>query len=117
MGDASIAKARALRRSASVTERLLWKLLRNRRLAGLKIRRQVPVGPYVADFLCIAHQLIVEADGPFHDPAEDARRDAFLTTKGFRVLRFTNSETHAADHRVMNRILAAVGRMGPVGEF
>lgn len=114
---ASIRQARTLRRTSSVTEDLLWRLLRNRKLEGLKFRRQVPIGPYVLDFLCLRHRLVVEADGPFHDPEHDAQRDAWLVSKGFRVLRFTNSEIHAADYRVMNRILAAVGQVGPIGEI
>jgi very-short-patch-repair endonuclease len=114
---ASIRQARSLRRRSSVTEDRLWQMLRNRKLEGLKFRRQVPMGPYVLDFLCLRHRLVVEADGPFHDPQHDARRDAWLGSQGFRVLRFSNSEIHGADHRAMNRILAAVGRLGPVGEI
>ena len=114
---ASIKQARSLRRLSSVTEDLLWQMLRDRKLEGLKFRRQVPMGPYVLDFLCLRHRLVVEADGPFHDPQHDAKRDAWLVSQGFKVLRFTNSQIHAADHRVMNRILAAVGRLGLVGEI
>ena len=76
--DAAITQARSLRRRAPVTERQLWTLLRDRRLADLKFRRQVPMGPYVLDFVCFQHRLIVEADGPFHDPEHDARRDQWL---------------------------------------
>ena len=114
---ASIKQARAFRRTSSVTEDLLWQMLRDRKLEGLKFRRQVPMGPYVLDFLCLRHRLVVEADGPFHDPEHDARRDAWLASQGFRVLRFSNSQIHAADHRVVNRILAAVGKRGPIGEI
>jgi very-short-patch-repair endonuclease len=46
----------------------------------------------------LRHRLVVEADGPFHDPEHDARRDAWLVSQGFRVLRFTNSQIHGADH-------------------
>jgi very-short-patch-repair endonuclease len=74
------------------------------------------MGPYVLDFVCLRHRLVVEADGPFHDAQQDARRDAWLAARGFRVLRFSNGEINAADHRVMNRILAAVGVLGPIGE-
>jgi very-short-patch-repair endonuclease len=98
---------------ASSTERDLWRLLRDRRLDGLKFRRQVPIGPYVADFVCLRHRLIVEADGPFHDPDRDATRDAWLARQGFRVLRFSNHEIDSGEHRVFARILAAVGQPGP----
>ena len=80
-----------MRRNPSWTERLLWKVLRDRRLENLKFRRQVPIASYVVDFLYVHHRLIVEADGPFHDPVHDAARDAFLKGQGYRVLRFPNA--------------------------
>jgi very-short-patch-repair endonuclease len=85
--------ARKLRRGATDTERVMWFLLRDRRLAGVKFRRQVPIGPYVADFASIQNHLIIELDGGQHaDNAGDARRDAFLKANGWRVLRFWNNE-------------------------
>ena len=113
---ASIDQARGLRRSAPATERSLWKLLRDRRLDGLKFRHQVPIGPYVADFVCLRHRLVIEADGPFHDPQQDAVRDAYLARQGFRVLRFSNHEIDIGEHRVIAAILAAAGRSDG-GEF
>ena len=100
-------RALTLRRNSTATERKLWGLLRAKRLAGLKFRRQVPIGPYVADFLCLRHRLIVEADGPFHDAEKDAARDEWLRAQGFRVLRFTNTQINAPD-QVLGAILAAV---------
>jgi very-short-patch-repair endonuclease len=97
-------QARALRRRATLTERTLWTLLRDRRLDGLKFRRQVPIGPYVLDFVCLAHRLVVEADGPFHDPEHDALRDQWLATQDFRVLRFTNKDILNAPFDVIGRI-------------
>jgi very-short-patch-repair endonuclease len=85
---------------------LLWRLLRDRRLDGLKFRRQRPIGRYVADFVCLRHRLIVEADGPHHDAARDAVRDAWLSGQGFRVLRFSNGEVANSD-RVLGLILEA----------
>ena len=96
-----------MRRTAPASERALWAALRNRKLSGLKFRRQVPIGPYVVDFLCLRHRLIVEADGPFHDPQNDERRDGWLRARGFRVLRFSNREIAGLD-MVLGRILAAV---------
>jgi very-short-patch-repair endonuclease len=107
---ATVAKARSLRRSASVTEQLLWRLLRDRRLEGLKFRRQVPMGPYVVDFVCFRHRLVVEADGPFHDPARDEARDAWLAGRGLRVLRFPNSVVQNDREVVLERIMDAAGR-------
>jgi len=105
---ASVGQARALRRTTRPTEQFLWKLLRDRRLEGLKFRRQLPVGRYVLDFVCLRHRLVVEADGPFHDPEYDAERDAWLARQGFRVLRFPNHEINGRDWEVIGKILRAV---------
>ncbi|MDB5429443.1 MAG: hypothetical protein JWP35_559 [Caulobacter sp.] len=78
--------AKRMRANPSVSENHLWRLLRGRRLDGLKFRRQVPLGPYVVDFPCLRHRLIIEADGPFHD--DDSKRDEWLEAQGFRILRF-----------------------------
>ena len=99
-----------MRHAPSFNERTLWKLLRNRRLADLKFRRQVPLGRYIADFLCYSQRLIVEADGPLHDAEADAVRDAWLTAQGFRVLRFTNREITLYPDAVLDRICGAAGR-------
>jgi very-short-patch-repair endonuclease len=103
-----LAFARRLRHAPPATERLLWTLLRHRRLDGLKFRRQVPLGRYVADFLCPRHRLIVEADGPHHeDSLHDVERDAWLRAQGFRVLRFTNARIQNAPDAVLDEILRA----------
>jgi very-short-patch-repair endonuclease len=102
-----VAFARRLREQAPSIERLLWRLLRDRRLDGLKFRRQLPIGRYVADFVCLRHRLIVEADGPHHDEARDAERDAWLSAQGFRVLRFRNEQLSNPDC-VLGQILEAI---------
>jgi len=89
-------------------EQKLWNILRARRLEGLKFRRQVPLGRYVVDFLCLRYRLIVEADGPLHDPVHDAERDVWLRSQGFRVLRFQNHEISSRDWEVIGRILQVV---------
>ena len=61
--SSNLAFARQLRREMTMAEAMLWRALRGSRFAGLKFRRQAPVGPYIADFLCIASRLIVELDG------------------------------------------------------
>ena len=102
--------AKAMRHDPVANERALWKLLRNRRLEGLKFRRQVPIGRYIADFLCPRHQLIVEADGPTHENnLYDLERDAWLRAEGFRVLRFPNTMIERRPQDVLDAILAAVG--------
>src|SRR5882757_912032 len=105
---AMVKRARALRSNPSATEKLLWSRPRQRKLSGLKFRRQTPMGPYVLDFLCLRHRLVVEADGPFHEPERDAIRDAWLEAKGFRVLRFRNQEIYNSPEIVADRILAAI---------
>jgi very-short-patch-repair endonuclease len=85
--------ARALRRNATEAEKIIWRLLRDRRLDRVKFRRQVPVGPFIADFASVEHRLIVEVDGSQHaDSIYDADRTSFLTRSGWRVVRFWNSD-------------------------
>jgi very-short-patch-repair endonuclease len=112
MRKATAKQARALRQAQPVTERYLWKLLRDRRLGDFKFRRQVPIGLYVVDFACLGRRLIVEADGPFHDFEADSARDAWLATQGFRVLRFSNSEIAAKD-LVLDRIVEVASATPP----
>ena len=103
-------RAKEMRHAPVLYERRLWKLLRDRRLAGLKFRRQFKFveGPYIVDFICFRHRLIVEADGPQHeDRAEDAARDNWLRGQGFRVLRFPNQQIENHGERVLAAILAA----------
>jgi very-short-patch-repair endonuclease len=82
--------AQELRREMSGTEWRLWYRLRSRQLLGHKFRRQVPIGPYFADFACLEARLVVEVDGEHHGDqlVYDARRDHSLGELGFRVLRF-----------------------------
>src|SRR3954471_11970593 len=110
MGEWLQGRAKEMRRGPVLYERRLWKLLRDRRLEGLKFRRQVVIGRYVADFVCFRHRLIVEADGPMHEQrsVQDAERDAWLRDEGFRVLRFENRQIENQGHEVIAAILAAV---------
>ena len=107
------ARARAMRNEPTPAERALWRELRNGQLDGLKFRRQVPLGRYIADFACMYPRLIVEADGGQHAESEDdARRDEWLTAQGFRVLRFWNVEVQNETEGVLTAIRAAAGRSG-----
>jgi very-short-patch-repair endonuclease len=86
-------RARAMRREPTEAERRLWGILRGQRLAGFKFRRQATVGPYIVDFLCHAEKLIIELDGGQHAESErDRCRDAWFERRGYRVLRFWNTE-------------------------
>jgi very-short-patch-repair endonuclease len=86
-------KARELRGNLTDAERVLWHRLRGKQL-GVAFRRQYPVGPYIADFACTSLAIIIELDGGQHAERKgyDARRDAFLLSKDFSVLRFWNHE-------------------------
>ena len=103
----SIPRARHLRRNQTEVERQLWRLLRDRRLEGFKFRRQHPIGPYFADFACIAEGLVVEADGGQHldQAAYDQTRTRFLQSRGFRVIRFWNHEVLQAREVVLGEVL------------
>ncbi|HEY4584725.1 MAG TPA: DUF559 domain-containing protein [Acidimicrobiia bacterium] len=80
--------ARVNRQSMSDAERLLWSHLRHNRL-GVKFRRQHPIGPYIADFACLGHRIVVEVDGSQHrGSGYDASRDAYMRSLGWVVLRF-----------------------------
>ncbi len=111
MVDRLRAFAKVMRRTPMGSERALWRLLRDRRLEGLKFRRQVPLGRYIVDFLCLRHRLIIEADGPFHEDnlEHDLERDAWLQGQGFRVLRLPNLQIDSRPNDVVAAIRAAAG--------
>jgi len=82
-----------MRREPTEAERALWRVLRDRRLSSIKFRWQAPVPPYIADFVCFEHRIIIEADGLQHaEGVRDEKRDAFLAAEGFTVLRFWNAD-------------------------
>ena len=85
--------ARKLRSQMTDAERKLWFALKDRRFQSFKFRRQVPVGPYVADFLTFESRLVVEVDGGQHAESDrDAKRDRWFAESNFRVMRFWNNE-------------------------
>ncbi|MDT3707288.1 MAG: DUF559 domain-containing protein [Thiobacillus sp.] len=103
--------ARRLRREATPQERLLWGALRARRFAAFKFRRQVPIGPYIVDFVCHDAKLIVELDGSQHaDNTRDSIRDAELERRGFEVLRIWNNELTNSQTSVLEAIWQALDR-------
>lgn len=94
-GRKPIGLARYLRKNLTSGEKMLWKRLRAKRFYGVKFRRQAPLGPYIADFLCVGKRLIVEVDGPSHTYSRairhDQKRDEYFQSHGFMVIRFKNS--------------------------
>ena len=110
--ERTIKRARRLRKSPTRAEEFLWSLVRDRAIDGLRFRRQVPIGFYVVDFACLSARLIVEAYGGVHAlrTFDDAKRDAWLTSQGFRVLRFPNADILGKPNHVLAAIRGAVGR-------
>jgi very-short-patch-repair endonuclease len=106
----NVPAARVLRRPLTPAEAVLRRALRDRRMDGLKFRRQHPVGPFVLDFCCPASRLAVEVDGAVHDERaeQDAARTALLAASGYRVLRFRNEDVLGDLGTVLARIRAAI---------
>src|SRR5690242_20415564 len=91
----AVMNAKSLRRALTEPEKRLWWHLRNRLATnGTHFRRQVPIGPYVADLCCHGARLVIEVDGGHHSTdqvtAYDNRRTDYLESQGFHVMRFTN---------------------------
>ncbi|MBA4164592.1 MAG: hypothetical protein C0510_08180 [Erythrobacter sp.] len=105
-------RARDLRRRATPAERALWEHLSRCQL-GAKFSRQMPVGPFFADFLCRELKLVIESDGISHDrsPDDDARRDARMASGGYCVLRFTNADILGNIEGVVSAIREEVERL------
>jgi very-short-patch-repair endonuclease len=89
-------RARNLRWNMTDAERYLWAILRRKRFAGPRFRRQHPIAPYIADFFCPAAKLIVELDGGHHaeekQSLHDKRGTRWLEARGYRVLRLWNTD-------------------------
>ncbi|MFL6196560.1 MAG: endonuclease domain-containing protein [Thermoanaerobaculia bacterium] len=102
-------RARSLRAELTPAEREMWGVLRDRRLSGIKFRRQSPLSIYIADFYCAELKLVVELDGEVHaDPKQaawDQNRDVYLRSIGCTILRFSNDELFHQREAVLNRIL------------
>jgi len=107
--------AHGLRRNPTPAEKTLWQALRNRQLAGLKFRRQHPLGPFILDFCCPARMLVVEVDGAAHDAQadyDDARTER-LQAYGYQVLRFRNQEVLSDLPSVLERIVRVASERSP----
>jgi very-short-patch-repair endonuclease len=104
-------RAKSMRSAPTDAEHRLWQILRAKRLAGHKFKRQLPIDHYIVDFACLRQRLIVEADGGQHAGNKaDARRDAYLRSQGFRVLRFWNDDIFNNEEGVLTSILDALER-------
>jgi len=105
-------RARELRTDSTDAERRLWQKLKRRQLAGVKFRRQQPIGPYIVDFVCLERRLVIEVDGGQHSERldEDTQRSQWLEAQGFRVLRFWNNDVLANTDVVTQTVFDAVDK-------
>lgn len=106
-----------MRSEMTGAERMLWLRLRAHRLDGLSFRRQVPMGSFIVDFVCHDRNLVIELDGGQHateqKAARDVKRTQWLASKGYRVLRFWNSEVLQQCDSVVQTILEAAAQSLP----
>jgi very-short-patch-repair endonuclease len=102
---------RRLRRTSTDAEMVLWLALRDRRLSGFKFVRQEAIDSFIVDFVCRERNLIIEVDGGQHSESiKDRGRDAILTSAGYRVLRFWNTDVLQNRSGVLETILDALNR-------
>jgi very-short-patch-repair endonuclease len=109
------ANAKRLRKEMTDAERKLWHALRAHRFQALQFRRQVPLGPYIADFVCHRARLIIELDGAQHGfegtASRDAARDEWLAKNGYQILRFWNGQIHYERDSVLDTIYASCSEL------
>jgi very-short-patch-repair endonuclease len=107
---------RTLRSRMTDAEQMMWKVLRNRQVEGLKFRRQHPFADYILDFVCLDKRLVIEVDGGQHEQAReyDERRTQILNGAGFRVLRFWNTEVLQEIEAVKEHIWTAIQELDPI---
>jgi very-short-patch-repair endonuclease len=86
------ARARTLRNNATDAERALWQAISARKISGTRFNRQVPIGPFICDFVARNIRLVIEVDGGQHDETVDAARTTYLESQGYRVIRFWNND-------------------------
>ena len=110
----TVNRARRLRRDSTWPERTLWSVLRDKKVGGLRFRRQHPIGPYIVDFFCASHAIAIEVDGESHMRVErgehDKRREQWLREQGVRVLRFSNDEALRDPVKIAEAVLTFVRR-------
>jgi len=101
-------RAKAMRSAPTDAERALWRILRAKRLASYKFKRQLPIDSYIVDFVCLGRRLIVEADGSQHCEGTDAARDRHLRRQRFRIERYWNNDILNEPEKVTTAILNAL---------
>ena len=105
--------AKKMRREPTDAEAKMWRLLRDRRFANFKFRRQVPFQNFILDFVCFEKRFVIEIDGSQHASSErDAARDAVLIGEGFRIARYWNNDVLQQPTAVLEDILAKFAENG-----
>ncbi len=108
-GDTQLEFAKYLRSHQTDAEQRLWYHLRAHRFMNFKFKRQLPIGRYIVDFVCLEYRLIIEADGGQHNDETDQLRDAWIKAQGFTILRFWNhdilQQTEAVLESIRNKLL------------
>ena len=103
-----IDRRKELRNNQTGAEKILWEKLRRRQVEGFKFRRQYGIGEYIVDFYCSELKLVIEIDGEYHEnkgvKEYDLERDKYLTSLGFKVIRFTNDEVVDECEKVVEKI-------------
>ncbi len=112
--DKATLNAKALRSRMTDAERKLWFALRDRRFSDFKFRRQAPIGPFIADFICYGARVVIEVDGGQHvESSRDARRDGWFAANDFHVLRFWNNDVLSNLEGVLTALLDLLHKRTP----
>lgn len=108
-------RAQQLRNAATPAERRLWTHLNKRQLDGWKFSRQMPIGPFICDFLCRELSLVIEVDGGQHcDSASDEARTEYLERAGFRVVRYWNNDVRDNLEGVLESLRSTIKQAHPL---
>ena len=115
----TIKRAKALRRRMTDAEVIIWSRLRGRFFGDFRFRRQHPIGPYIADFACVMHRLVIEIGGDTHSTEReidhDRRREGYLKTRGWFVFRVTNEDVYRRLDMVLEGIALHMPPPRPMG--
>ncbi len=107
------------RKFPTQAEEIMWELLSGKKLGGYKFRRQHIIGQYIADFVCLNENLIIEIDGLIHQLPENQEQDEirtqWLNQNGFKVIRFTNNEVIGDTDNILQKILDTITSKAPFG--
>ena len=108
--------AKALRKRSTPAEKLMWRFVRNRKMFGLKFRRQQPLNYFIADFYCHEALLVIELDGSIHDRIDikkyDAERQKIIEELGITVMRFSNDDVFTEPNKIEREIKKHLGIIG-----